>query len=1026
MRKLVTLSVVIMLSQSILAQDSVDVTFYYYPDNNPASVHIPGEFNGWNSSGDISRMTYDALDHSWSRTVRLRVGGPDPLPATNSVPGAYQYKFYDGNWFSDPLNPHLNTLDNNNTYISVNDPTIHLLLPNSTPASETVRSRHPEISAYVFPSTTTSIDTASIQLRVDSITYTGLGGSYDPITHQFSFSVPDDLANGNHSMTLSASNSAGSFNSESTTFEVQADLVQFFTLPAQTWKNTWRLQGAIFTVDGNYNQDVHRAELVRGAERWSVTVENGLIDTSLTLLDETNDFQIEVLIDGVSEASGMLTIQKKVAHRPVAKIQIIDVGSILIVSGGASQDPDGGSLSYNWYESGENPQSLGLSGSTDTQVNLTPPTQPGEYYVSLIVEDADGETDSTEAFFNIGPEGEVADVGGYASNPQWVKNSRIYLLFFKAFTTEGTIAAAIPNLDYIAAMGFNTIWVLPVMEIPGNVDNQINIGYYIEDFMKVEASYGTNQDYKDFVAAAHELGLRVIQDVTPNHTGKVHAFAEEANLYGDFSQYWYYYQTEYIPHNTNGLGDCFTSAGIHYYCNFSDALLSWDWRDLDARTYMIGVYEYWMKEFGIDGYRFDVYWGPNRKFGEINMGTPTREALKRIKPDILLLGEDDGTGSGTESIYADHGGGLDVAYDFKTYFNAIRSFGFSSTSVNTLHSELDNSGFYPGENAYYLRFMESQDEDRITYKYDSFEKTMPMASVILTAPGIPMITNGQEVGWGKGMGAAGEPDLNDRRRGIIDWEFAGRDLLTPHYQKLAQIRAQFPAFWQHRKDTNGDGNVDGSDESDFDRVATGNGIVYAFLRPFKESNGLTVVNFSDTEQSVQLSLAIENLKFSNAFHLDSTYWVNNLYQGLSEQLLGSDLQNYNVTLPAYGTAIFTISSREEMVDIPAIPALLAVDGDEKTVPDEFRLLQNFPNPFNPSTTFRFNLPIATSLSLRVYDIRGREVWSAAGGSTEYAAGTHEIVWNGFNQQHKALPTGIYFVELSTSGFRQVLKIMLIR
>ena len=103
-----------------------------------------------------------------------------------------------------------------------------------------------------------------------------------------------------------------------------------------------------------------------------------------------------------------------------------------------------------------------------------------------------------------------------------------------------------------------------------------------------------------------------------------------------------------------------------------------------------------------------------------------------------------------------------------------------------------------------MRFMESQDEDRISYVYNSFEKTMPMATVIFTVPGIPMILNGQEVGFGKGMGAPAKSDLNDRRRGIIDWNFAGRDLLTPHYQKLAQIRAQFPAFSQHRMDTNGD------------------------------------------------------------------------------------------------------------------------------------------------------------------------------------------------------------------------------
>ena len=504
-------------------------------------------------------------------------------------------------------------------------------------------------------------------------------------------------------------------------------------------------------------------------------------------------------------------------------------------------------------------------------------------------------------------------------------------------------------------MGFNTIWVLPVTEIPGDVDNQINIGYNIVDFFKVESSYGTDQDYKDFVNAAHEIGLKVIQDITPNHTGREHPFAQEALLYGDYSQYWNYYQTEFITHNTNGLGQCVTPEGIYYYCGFSDALLNYNWSDLDARKYMIDVYDYWVREFGIDGYRFDVYWGPHRKYGESNSGTPVRTSLKHIKPDILLLGEDDGTGPGTEVLYADRNGGLDASYDFAFYFDAVRNFGFTAASVNTLHSKLFNGGFYPGENSYFMRFMESQDEDRISYFYNSFEKTMPMAAVIFTAPGMPMMYNGQEVGFGKGITSSQDA----RRRGIIDWNFAGRDLLTPHYQKIAQIRSQFPAFSQHKLDTNGDGQVNSSDESDFDRITTTDGIVYAFLRPNDNSNGLTVVNFSNTTKSVTMNLTTANLKFSGGFNQSTTYWMNNLYSDTSFQIQGSDLANFSVSLPAYGSAIYTISTVEENVYLPPIPTIVSVDDEISIQPKEYSLFQNYPNPFNPSTVIRYTVPNVT-------------------------------------------------------------------
>ena len=175
------------------------------------------------------------------------------------------------------------------------------------------------------------------------------------------------------------------------------------------------------------------------------------------------------------------------------------------------------------------------------------------------------------------------------------------------------------------------------------------------------------------------------------------------------------------------------------------------------------------------------------------------------------------------------------------------------------------------------------------------------------------------------MGAPGEPDLNDRRRGIIDWNFGGKDMLTPHYQKITQIRAQFPAFSQHKLDTNGDGEVTNQDESDFDRVTTGNGIVYSFLRPYMDSNGLTVVNFSGSSQSVTLDLTSTNLKFTGGFDPGTTYWVNDLYNGTSTQSLGSALSSFNVSLLSYGSAVYTISTLEEMVILPPIPPIVSVD-----------------------------------------------------------------------------------------------------
>lgn len=191
-------------------------------------------------------MSKDPATGVWSKTVKLRVGGPLPLPAVNSISGAYQYKFYsDGNWLPNPLNPRYN-INNNNSYLYVKNPTIHYLLPNSTPALGIIRSRFSEISAYIFPDKNSSVDTSSIKIIIDEIEYTGTGHHYDPTTKLISFFPPQPLNNGLHKLMISAMSSLVSINSDSTTFTVQGGMVQFLIMTSETWKFFWRLQGAIF------------------------------------------------------------------------------------------------------------------------------------------------------------------------------------------------------------------------------------------------------------------------------------------------------------------------------------------------------------------------------------------------------------------------------------------------------------------------------------------------------------------------------------------------------------------------------------------------------------------------------------------------------------------------------------------------------------------------------------------------------------------------------------------------------------
>ncbi len=601
----------------------------------------------------------------------------------------------------------------------------------------------------------------------------------------------------------------------------------------------------------------------------------------------------------------------------------------------------------------------------------------------------------------------------YASNPGWVKTGRIYLLFFNSFTPQKTINAAAEKLEYLQEMGFNIIWVMPVMKNNQPMDNASGTGYNIVDFYTVAPEYGTNSDFKNFVEQAHQLGIKVILDVTPNQTSFNDPFVNDARTFKTNSFYWSFYQHQLItnPNYHPNFSESITPDGFVYYNAYSDQLLNYNWSDVDARSYMDGVYKWWVQEMGLDGYRLDSYWGPHDRAnggngGENEMGTPTRTLLKHIKPDIFLLGETSGTGIGTEANYADDGGGLDAAYDWNMLHNAVQNFNFStSSSVSNLNSYVTNGGsttmgFVPGPNSLFMRCMENQDEDRIAYTYGSYAKTKPMGTVIFTVPGIPLIYSGQEVGWGLGIS-----DYDTRRRGVIDWNSAGKSLLTPHYQRLAWIRGTFPAF----------------STQTFIELSTGNAWVYGYTRPYLDQSAVVLANFSGSAQTANIMLVgsggTANVYFNGGVVVGKTYYLNDVYNDTSAAVtFSSGSQTFSVTLPAYGSAVYVLGDSLIKLSVPVITSVKTGDGG---TPDRYMLEQNYPNPFNPTTTIDYQVPVTGFISLKIYDVLGREVVSLV--NTKQDAGTHVVVFDG-----SRLSSGVYFYRISAGPFTDVKKLMLVK
>jgi hypothetical protein len=116
----------------------------------------------------------------------------------------------------------------------------------------------------------------------------------------------------------------------------------------------------------------------------------------------------------------------------------------------------------------------------------------------------------------------------------------------------------------------------------------------------------------------------------------------------------------------------------------------------------------------------------------------------------------------------------------------------------------------------------------------------------------------------------------------------------------------------------------------------------------------------------------------------------------------------------------TFNGEEDVYFGRIIHTPVSVDDDTETnLATTFRLDQNFPNPFNPSTTISFSLPEVSYVLLKMFNALGEEIEILV--SEELSAGNYKFDWNAIN-----LPSGIYFYTLIVESFSQTKKMILIK
>ena len=197
----------------------------------------------------------------------------------------------------------------------------------------------------------------------------------------------------------------------------------------------------------------------------------------------------------------------------------------------------------------------------------------------------------------------------------WYKNAVFYQVHVRAFYDSngdgvGDFQGLAQKLDYLRDLGVNAIWLMPFFPSPLRDD-----GYDIADYRSVHPLYGTLEDFKSFLAAAHERQLRVVMEMVLNHTSDQHAWFQESRSSRDNPRRnWYVWSETDTPYRSariifidtemsNWAWDPISKE--HYWHRFFSHQPDLNYDNPAVREEMWDVMKFWL-DMGVDGFRLDA------------------------------------------------------------------------------------------------------------------------------------------------------------------------------------------------------------------------------------------------------------------------------------------------------------------------------------------------------------------------------------------------------------------------------------
>ncbi|MBY3045817.1 maltose alpha-D-glucosyltransferase [Rhizobium leguminosarum] len=381
-----------------------------------------------------------------------------------------------------------------------------------------------------------------------------------------------------------------------------------------------------------------------------------------------------------------------------------------------------------------------------------------------------------------------------ASQPLWYKDAIIYQLHIKSFYDAngdgvGDFAGLHQKLDHIAALGVNAIWLLPFFPSPRRDD-----GYDIADYGSVSPDYGTVEDFRAFVDAAHQRNIRVIIELVINHTSDQHPWFQRARqapagsperdfyVWSDTDQKFPETRIIFIDtEKSNWTWDAV--AGAYYWHRFYSHQPDLNFDSPLVMEELLRVMRFWL-ETGIDGFRLDAIPYLVEREGTINENLPeTHAILKRIRaaldathPGVMLLAEANQWPEDTREYFGD-GDECHMAFHFplmpRMYMAIAKEDRFPITDILRQTPEIpDNCQwaiFLRNHDELTLEMVTDAERDYLWETYASDKRARInlgirrrlaplmerdrrrielMNALLLSMPGTPVIYYGDEIGMG--------------------------------------------------------------------------------------------------------------------------------------------------------------------------------------------------------------------------------------------------------------------------------------